>query len=86
MDKKKHPLVLVKWIDSTGESGWTGWDDVEDRQSPMRCETVGWIRHSNKLNLTVVQSIGLDDGKVTMCDNVMVIPTLAIEEVVVLRK
>ena len=75
------PLVLVEWVDSHGGSDWTSWEDIEDHKKPLLCYSVGWIRFSNKENLTLVANLAERKGKPDQGFGIITIPTCAIRKV-----
>ena len=74
-------LVLVEWVDSQASAEWTDWDEIEEDKTPLRCYSVGWIRYSNKENLTIVPNIAVNGREPEQGFGVMTIPVCAIIKV-----
>lgn len=85
--KKVKPLsqlVLIDWVDSIHSSGWEFLSDFDAVEEQMEHQTVGWVVHSSKTCLAVVQSKGLNRHDPTY-DSVMQIPKVAIRRVTTLK-
>lgn len=52
-------LVVVDWIDSCGENGWRNQQTLSST-SPARCQTSGYLAHSDRKHMILCRSRGMD--------------------------
>ena len=64
-----YPLILVVWLDHTGESGWQTKKQVKNSK-PARVKTIGWLVHEDKDTIKVCNSI-LKDGDLGGADCIL---------------
>ena len=63
------PLVLVEWDDAAGghREGWRSLESMNPE--PIRCRSVGWIRHRDDKKIIVVPHVSGDgdgDGEIVI--------------------
>jgi hypothetical protein len=55
---RKHPIVIIHWVDSAGISGWKNGAWMEEHSSPEQCMSAGILLKDCKEYVTLVQSVG----------------------------
>ena len=58
--RPKFRLVLVKWLDHTGDSGWFDNKSLE-KIEPVTATTIGWIVSEDKKTLKLADTLLNDD-------------------------
>ena len=66
-------VVMVEWVDSTSESGWTHDHDLD----LSICKTVGFLVKKTKDKIVLIQSISDNDN----VDNKFAVPRVCIKSI-----
>lgn len=58
--EEKYDMVIVRWLDHTGDSAWLNMKQIEDAK-PAEVVTVGWIILEDDKYIKIADSL-VDDG------------------------
>lgn len=77
-----YPVVLVEWIDSSSQFGWTDY-----RKDDLMCQSVGYLYKEDENRITICKSVAFSDNKHNMGHHTFTdIPKEAVKRVITLRK
>ncbi len=79
LDREKHQLIYIEWVDSSREDGWIRSEQLlKAKELDVRCFSIGWLVRLAERSLTIVPHIALDPEQ--FCGT-MIIPYEAIIDV-----
>jgi len=67
-------LLLVDWVDSSSSCCWASFEQLQERDTPIMVQTIGWLISENSKVLTLASSITDNDR----ADGDMTIPKSSI--------
>lgn len=79
---KELKVVSVAWVDSASHPFW---NDKDTDYDVLHCHSVGFLIQETDDMIAIAQSAALDDGAKPWAD-VIVIPTVAITNIIVLKE
>lgn len=73
-----YPIIEIEWLDIITQSGWNTLQDVIEAE-PIKCKTIGYLRHDVDTHITVAHSIQGDASDYTVIPRGCVLSVKKIE-------